>query len=438
MKKISVIGMGYVGLVTAASLAHNGHQVTCIEKDEQKVEKLRQGKSPIYEPGLEELIQQGLKEGKLLVTTDSKQGFQDVDIIFIAVGTPTLDNGAVDLSYIDRAIEEIALGITRNVIVVTKSTVPVGTNEILKRKLTDNLPPNIGVTIVSNPEFLREGSAIHDTFHADRIIIGADNETASNEIAKIYKPFGIPIYQTDLKSAEMIKYASNAFLATKISFINEIANICEKLGADVESVSKGMGMDERIGSLFLQAGIGYGGSCFPKDTKALSQIAANVEHDFHLLKAVIEVNNSQQTILLKKARDRFGSLKGKKAAILGLSFKPNTDDMRESPSIVMTEELLNEGSEVMAFDPVISDNAKNFLPQGITFKNSIESVLMDTDMVFILTDWDQIIETDLMVFAIHMVQPIIFDGRNCFSLEEIQKFPLEYHSIGRKTINNLK
>lgn len=434
--KISVVGTGYVGLVTGVALSHIGHHVTCIDIDETKVEKMRQGISPIYEPGLEELIKENIQAGRLFFTTSHQEGFKDVDVIYIAVGTPEKEDGSANLMYIEQAVRDIAANITRDVIVVTKSTVPVGTNHYIKELLMSLVPQHIHVEVVSNPEFLREGSSVYDTFHGDRIVIGADNEEAATVIEEINKPFGIPIFRTDIKSAEMIKYASNAFLATKISFINEIANICEKLGADVESVARGMGMDKRIGSMFLNAGIGYGGSCFPKDTKALTQIAANLDHNFELLKAVIEVNNHQQGILITKAKERFESLNGKRVALLGLSFKPNTDDMREAASIVISKELIAEGAEVIAYDPVAVENAKKVLPSEVLYTETMEDALENADLAFILTEWVQIKELDLNVYVQKMKQPVVFDGRNCYSLNEVKKYPIEYHSIGRKPIYN--
>ncbi|PAC34384.1 UDP-glucose dehydrogenase family protein [Caldifermentibacillus hisashii] len=434
--KISIIGTGYVGLVTGVALSHIGHHVTCIDIDETKVEKMRKGISPIYEPGLEELMKENIQAGRLFFTTSHEEGFKDVDVIYIAVGTPEKEDGSANLMFVEQAVRDIAANITKDVIVVTKSTVPVGTNHYIKELLVSLVPNNIHVEVVSNPEFLREGSSVYDTFHGDRIVIGADQEEAGKVIEEINKPFGIPIFKTDIKSAEMIKYVSNAFLATKISFINEIANICEKLGADIESVAKGMGMDKRIGSMFLNAGIGYGGSCFPKDTKALTQIAANIDHNFELLKAVIKVNNHQQRILMDKAKKRFGSLTGKKVVLLGLSFKPNTDDMREAASIIVSKELIAEGAEVVAYDPVAVENAKKVLPQEVVFTESIEDALENADMAFILTEWAQIKELDLNIYVQKMKQPIIFDGRNCYNLNEVQKYTIEYHSIGRKSIYN--
>lgn len=432
--KIAVVGTGYVGLVTGVSMSHIGHDVTCIDIEKAKVEKMRQGMSPIYEPGLEELMLKNINDGRLHFTTQHQEGFASADAIYIAVGTPEKEDGSANLSYIEQVVQDIANHVKKDVVVVTKSTVPVGTNHYIKELLVKNLKEDIRVEVVSNPEFLREGSSVHDTFNGDRIVIGADSEEAANLIEEINKPFGIPVFKTDVRSAEMIKYASNAFLATKISFVNEIANICEKVGANIESVSKGMGMDKRIGTMFLQAGIGYGGSCFPKDTKALTQIAANIDHDFKLLKAVIEVNNKQQDLLVEKAKTRFGSLEDKKITILGLAFKPNTDDMREAASIVVSQHLIQEGAIVTAYDPVANEKAKRILPGAIEFSSSLIEAITDADAVFILTDWPEFKEADVTIYKQSMKNPIIFDGRNCYDLDLIEQNSIEYHSIGRRTI----
>ncbi|MGG1885882.1 UDP-glucose/GDP-mannose dehydrogenase family protein [Priestia megaterium] len=432
--KIAVVGTGYVGLVTGVALSHIGHDVVCIDINENKVQKMRRGISPIYEPGLEELMIHNIEEGRLRFTTEHEEGFAKAEAIYIAVGTPEKEDGSANLVFIEQVVKDITDHVKHDVVVVTKSTVPVGTNDYIKSLLVKHIPENIRVEVVSNPEFLREGSSVHDTFHGDRIVIGAESAEASNLIEEINKPFGIPIYKTDIKSAEMIKYASNAFLATKISFVNEISNICEKLGANIESVSRGMGMDQRIGGMFLQAGIGYGGSCFPKDTKALTQIAANIHHDFKLLKAVIEVNNKQQDLLVVKAKTRFGSLDGKKIAILGLAFKPNTDDMREAASIVVSQHLIEEGAKVTAYDPIATDNAKRILPGAVEFTDTLEQAIQGVDAVFILTDWTEFKELDRDVYKQHMKHAVIFDGRNCYDLEDMEQYNIEYHSVGRKTI----
>jgi UDPglucose 6-dehydrogenase len=431
---ISVVGTGYVGLVTGVALSEIGHTVTCIDIDKDKVEKMRKGLSPIYEPGLDELMVKNINESRLYFTTDHEEGFANANAIYIAVGTPQKEDGSANLQYVEAVAESIARYIKQDTIVVTKSTVPVGTNDFIKKIINKNLVSDVNVDIVSNPEFLREGSAVYDTFNGDRIVIGAENERAANIIEEINKPFGVPVFKTDVRSAEMIKYASNAFLATKISFINEIANICEKLGANVRDVALGMGQDNRIGSQFLNAGIGYGGSCFPKDTHALVQIAGNADHEFELLKSVINVNNKQQRLLVDKAVERFGSLTGKRIALLGLAFKPNTDDMREAPSIVVSELLVNAGATVIAFDPIAVENAKKMLPEEVQYSESINEALSSADMAFIMTDWDEIVNMDLGILSDLMKEPVVFDGRNVFDPAYVQKFNLEYHSVGRASV----
>ena len=428
--KISVIGTGYVGLVTGVSLSEIGHHVTCIDVNQAKVAKMQKGISPIYEPGLSEMMTKNINENRLNFTTDHRKGLKHSDVIYIAVGTPENGDGSADMSYVSQAARDIAENIQRNVIVVTKSTVPVGTNDRIKEIIHSHLAANLQVEVVSNPEFLKEGSAIHDSFNGDRIVIGADSEYASSIIEQINEPFGVPIFKTDIKSAEMIKYASNAFLATKISFINEISNICELLGANIENVSKGMGLDQRIGSQFLRAGIGYGGSCFPKDTKALIQIAGNVEYEFELLKGVVNVNKKQQGILIGKLNDCLPVLTGKRIAVLGLAFKPNTDDMRESASILVTEELIKQGAQVIAYDPIAMENAKSFLNPLVQYADSMEEAIADSEAALILTDWDEIKNIELALFKI-MRKPLVIDGRNCFSLEAVENSGIEYHSIGR-------
>lgn len=430
---IVVVGTGYVGLVTGVALAHVGHRVTCVDVDEEKVNRMRQGISPIYEPGIEQFMKENMEANRLFFTTDGASAYREADVIYIAVGTPENEDGSANLTYIDQAVKDIASSVMKDVIVVTKSTVPVGTNHEMQR-MFQQLAPHVRIDVVSNPEFLREGSALYDTFHGDRIVIGADDERAAAVVADIHRPFGIPIFQTDIRSAEMIKYASNAFLATKISFINEIANICEKVGADIEQVAAGMGMDGRIGSSFLRAGIGYGGSCFPKDTKALAKIAANIDHDFELLKAVIEVNNKQQRKLIEKAKKRFGHIQGKKIALLGLSFKPNTDDMREAASLVIARELVAEQAIVVAYDPIAINKAKAVLPKEVIYASHVEGALKDADAAMILTEWDEFRQLDLSVYVKQMKTPIIFDGRNCYALEDVKKYAIEYYSIGRRAI----
>lgn len=431
-KTIAVVGTGYVGLVTGVSLSEIGHNVTCVDLDPDKVDKMKKGISPIYEPGLDEMMLKNIKNGRLQFTTNHKQAFDNVDVIYIAVGTPEKEDGTADLKYIIAVAKDISNYITEKVVVVTKSTVPVGTNEQIENIIKSNT--SIPFAIVSNPEFLREGSAIFDTFNGDRIIIGSENKHATRIVAEVNEPFGLEIYETNLRSAEMIKYASNAFLATKISFINEIANISSNLGANIEEVAKGMGFDKRIGSSFLNAGIGYGGSCFPKDTKALVQIAGDADHEFKLLKAVIEVNNKQQLLLVEKAKEYYGSLKGKKVAMLGLAFKPNTDDMREPASITTAKELIMSGAKVSAYDPIAIENAKKIMPDAIEYARTIEEALDGADIAFIMTEWAEIKNINLNTFETLLRDKMIFDGRNCYDLEEISNYSLSYHSIGRPSV----
>ncbi|UJL45820.1 UDP-glucose/GDP-mannose dehydrogenase family protein [Virgibacillus sp. NKC19-16] len=428
--RISVVGTGYVGLVTGVSLSEIGHHVTCIDIDEAKVEKMKQGHSPIYEPGLAELMTKNIEAGQLFFTIDHATGFHQADVIYIAVGTPEKEDGSANLAFVKQVATQIASHVSKDTVVVTKSTVPVGTNDKVKEVINQNLVNNVHVDVVSNPEFLKEGSAIHDSFNGDRIVIGSDSEHAASLIEEVNQPFGVPIYRTDVRSAEMIKYASNAFLATKISFINEIANICDRVNANVEDVAKGMGMDRRIGDKFLNAGIGYGGSCFPKDTKALIQIAGNAGYDFELLKGVVKVNQKQQALLLDKLYERFTSLDGKRIAVLGLAFKPNTDDMREAASIVLTEKLIEQGAEVVGYDPIAMDNARNWLSEDMFYAESVEDAVEGSDATLIVTEWDEIKHVDLDVFKT-MKYPLVVDGRNCFGLDEMKEVGVEYHSVGR-------
>lgn len=434
MKNISIIGTGYVGLVSGVCLAEIGHNVTCIDVNTEKIELLKLGVSPIYEPGLEELMAGNVERGKLHFTSNMRMGLQEAEVVYIAVGTPQQENGEADLSYIFNAAKDIGQNITRDAIIVTKSTVPLGTNYKIGEIVQAHLQGSYSVDIVSNPEFLREGSAIHDSFHGDRIVIGADSPEAANIIEEINQPFGLPILKTSINSAEMIKYAANAFLATKISFINEIAALSEKVGSDITEVAEGIGKDVRIGSRFLDAGIGFGGSCFPKDTKALVKISEAVDHDFHLLKSVIQINDRQKTALVKKAKDRFGSLKGLRVALLGLAFKPNTDDMREAASINISKNLLKEGAHIIAYDPISIENAKKVLPHEVQYVEQIEDAIKQADIVFIVTEWKEIVEKALILTTLFMEQPIIFDGRNCYTAEDLKNYTGEYIAIGRKPI----
>lgn len=434
--KVSVIGTGYVGLVSGVSLADIGHDVTCIDINESKVSLMSKGKSPFYEPGLEPLMKKNIVTGRLHFTTEIQNGLLNADIVIIAVGTPMKDDGSADISQIEQVSLQIAESIVKDTIIIIKSTVPVGTNELIRDIIFSNLRHNLEFSVVSNPEFLREGSAVYDTYHGDRIIIGSDNYRVAECVATMYKPLGMNILITDIRSAEMIKYASNAFLATKISFINEISNLCEHLGANIEEVAIGMGSDKRIGQEFLNAGIGYGGSCFPKDTNALVQVSDQVGYNFELLKGVIRVNQRQQKLLLHKLKHRFGSLKGKRIAVLGLSFKPNTDDMREAASIIITDKLIEQGAEVVVYDPKAMKNAVQWLNPKVNYGISIKETIRETDIALILTEWDVFKELNLSIFVELMNSPIVFDGRNCFTLDEAMEAGIEYHSVGRPVINN--
>ncbi|WHZ05896.1 UDP-glucose/GDP-mannose dehydrogenase family protein [Neobacillus sp. YX16] len=436
--KITVAGAGNVGLVTAVCFAEAGHQVTCLDTQKEKIEMLEKGHIPFFEPGLESLLEKNHSNGQLCFTTNPNQAYSEADIIFIAVGTPEKRDGAVDLSYIYAAVYTIANTIKKDVIVCTKSTVPVGTNDMIKQIFQQRKPRHLKVDVVSNPEFLREGSAVIDFFVGDRIVIGTDNPETASIMEQLYLPSKIPLLFTDIRSAEMIKYASNAFLATKISFINEIANLCEKVGANIEEVSYGMGLDKRIGTSYLQPGIGYGGSCFPKDTKALVQLAGNVHHPFELLESVIKVNQYQHSLLVMKVKERVGSLKGKKAALLGLAFKPETDDIREAVSLTIIKELLEEGTVITAYDPMAIPKAHKLIGNSIEYTTNIRHALRGADFAVIATEWDQIKHLPLDVYAAYMKEPIVFDGRNCYSLKDVQRYPIIYVSIGRPAIVNVK
>lgn len=425
---IVVIGTGYVGLVTGVALAEIGHGVCCIDIDANKVAKLKQAISPIYEPGIEALIEKNVEAGRLSFSTDLKTAVADCSVVYLAVGTPQKQDGSANLDYIEEAAANIAQSIVQDTVVVVKSTVPVGTNRYLKEFIQNQTPYKI--SIVSNPEFLREGVAVHDVFHGDRIVLGADDTVALEKLEMINQGFRIPIFKTALESAEMIKYASNAFLATKISFINEIANICEKTGGDIREVSKGMGMDSRIGSAFLQAGIGYGGSCFPKDTLALNHIAKNVDYDFSLIQSVIDANKAQQLKLVKVLKSHYSDLSGKQIALLGVAFKPETDDIREAASEVIIEELLRCGAKVTIFDPVASTNMKAVFGNAIHVADTISEVLYQADAALVVTEWNEIKNIQLSEFTAQMNHPVVLDGRLVFDKAEMKQAGISYYSVG--------
>ena len=433
---IVVAGTGYVGLVTGACLAEVGHKVTCVDIDEKKIDIMKEGISPIYEPGLDEILEKNYKNGNLDFTTDYKEAYKRADVVFIGVGTPERADGSANLDYVFSVCRQIAKNITKDCLVVVKSTVPIGTNDKVEEFLRENVENDVHIEVASNPEFLAQGTAVRDTLSASRIVIGVESEKARDILMNIYERFNQPIVVTNRRSAEMIKYASNDFLALKISFINEMANVCEIVGADIEDVTKGMSYDPRIGNKFLSAGIGYGGSCFPKDTKALHWLANDHGYEVKTIKATIEVNENQKYKLFRKAKEVFGSLKNKRVAILGLTFKPGTDDLREAPSLQNVRRLLDEGAKVIAYDPVGENNFKKIYPTEIIYAESIEEAIKDSDMVFIFTEWDEIKSIGIDIFIEKMKTPIIFDGRNCFQLDNIYEKEVYYYSIGRKTINN--
>ncbi|WP_102346192.1 UDP-glucose dehydrogenase family protein [Bacillus sp. Marseille-P3661] len=438
MRNLTIIGIGYVGLVTGACLSEIGHHVTCIDVDSTRVDMLKKGHSPFYEPGLEDLLKRNIKKGTLQFTTDYKVGLAHAEVIYITVDTPIKEDGSADLTYVNHVANEIAVHVTKDVIVVIKSTVPVGTNKFIKEFIQTKVKdPTIRIEVISNPEFLREGSAIEDTFKGDRIIIGYENEQAAAVIEDINKRFHIPIMKTNLYSAEMIKYAANSFLAMKISFMNEIANVCEKLGGNVDEIARGIGLDSRIGKQFLQAGVGYGGSCFPKDTAALLQIADQAGYHFEMLETVINVNHKQPVRIVEKAKNRFSTLKDKKIALLGLAFKPNTDDIRNAPSLAISEQFLSEGAQVFAYDPIAMEKAKSILSNKVVLTSNIDETLLGADLAVIVTEWSEFKELPLTIFAELMKTPIIFDGRNCFPLDETSHYNIEYHSTGRPVIGEI-
>ncbi|SDQ14192.1 UDP-glucose dehydrogenase family protein [Virgibacillus salinus] len=433
---IAVIGIGYVGLVTGVCLSEIGNNVTCIDIDEEKVKTLRSGKSPIYEEGLEELLQTNIQRERLHFTSNYEEGLAAKEVIFLAVGTPQGADGSADLTFLNTVCSDIVKYLHNDVVIVTKSTVPIGTNEHIKTSIEQNAITNLTVKVVSNPEFLRQGTAVHDTFNGDRIVIGCEDEEAMDIMEEIYKPYNIPIVKTDLRSAEMIKYASNTFLATKISFINEIANLCEHVGANVDDVANGIGMDGRIGGRFLKAGIGYGGSCFPKDTNAIIALGNRVDYPMFILESVQYVNEKQTDILVDKIIKRFsGNIEDITIALLGLAFKANTDDMRGAPSVQVAHRIIDAGAKINAYDPVAVENAKSVLPKEVNYVKTIEEVLNHANCAVILTDWKEIKEYPISLFRQYLSYPIVFDGRNCFSLEKFNGSGIEYHSVGRPSIN---
>lgn len=444
--KVAVAGTGYVGLVTGVALAHIGHNVTCVDVDENKIEIMRSGKSPIYEDGLEELMNED-KE-RLTYTTDYKMAYKDADVIFIGVGTPERIDGSANLDYVKTVVRQIAETVEKDVVVVVKSTVPIGTNDKVEEYLKKNVKKGLKVYVASNPEFLAQGTAVRDTLYASRIVVGTENRLAERIMKQLYspltkKPYKVPYLSMNRRSAEMVKYASNDFLALKISYINEIANFCEKVGANIEEVTKGMGYDSRIGNKFLKAGIGYGGSCFPKDTKALHRLSKDLNCELKTVKACIEVNKNQKILLYKKLHEYFDNLENKTIAVLGLTFKPGTDDLREAPSIDNIELLLDEGANVRAYDPISVESFKRKITSKINndtingkieYFDSVDETIENAEAVLIMTEWPEIVNYDINNYLKLMKNSLVLDGRNCYNLKEMAKANIEYVSVGREKV----
>ena len=434
--KIAVVGTGYVGLVTGTCFAETGNTVTCIDIDSQKVANLNAGKITIYEPGLEILFDRNVRQGRLSFTTSLKEGIKNAQIIFLALPTPPGQDGSADLSYVLGVAKQIGELLDSYVVVVDKSTVPVGTAELVQAQI--KLKAKADFDVVSNPEFLREGVAVEDFMKPDRVVIGTSSERARKLMETLYAPFvrqGNPVLFMDERSAELTKYAANAFLATKITFMNEIANLCEKVGADVDAVRRGVGTDSRIGKRFLFPGIGYGGSCFPKDVQALAKISESNHYDFKILKSVMAVNDAQKTKLIPILKKHLGDLKGKSIAVWGLSFKPHTDDIREAPALSNIEEFLDSGAIVRAHDPEAMNNVEKLLGDRITYHKTPYDAATGADALFIATEWPEFRSPDFAKLASLMKRKIIFDGRNLYELNDMKELGFTYISIGRKSIH---
>lgn len=439
--KITVIGTGYVGLVTGTCFAEVGVDVTCVDIDQKKIENLKKGILPIYEPGLEEMVLRNTQKNRLHFSTSLQESIVDAEVAFIAVGTPPDEDGSADLKYVLAVASAIGQHMQKPLVVVTKSTVPVGTAEKVRKAVQaelDKRGSNIPYYIASNPEFLKEGAAIEDFMKPDRIVVGVDNPAAEDTMKRLYKPFllnGHPIIFMDIPSAEMTKYAANAMLATKISFMNDVANLCEIMGADVNMVRKGIGSDPRIGPKFIYPGVGYGGSCFPKDVKALIKTAKERNYNMRILNAVEEVNESQKEVLFNKVRTHFNNdLKGKTFAMWGLSFKPKTDDMREAPSLVIIEKLVKAGASVVAYDPVAMHEAQRILGDTISYTTDMYATLNKADALLIITEWPEFRVPDFEEMSKRLNNKLIFDGRNVFDYQDMKKQGFDYYCIGIKTI----
>ncbi|MDF3819288.1 UDP-glucose/GDP-mannose dehydrogenase family protein [Leptospira sp. 96542] len=433
--KVCVVGTGYVGLVAGTCFAEYGNDVICIDKDEKKIQDLKNGIIPIYEPGLTELVERNYKEGRLKFSTSLKDGVEVSEFVFIAVGTPTADNGSADLRFVFAVAEEVGKTMNGYKIIVDKSTVPVGTADLVKEVVSKNTKHPFDV--VSNPEFLKEGAAIEDFMRPERVVIGADSDKAAKKMSELYSPFvlnGNPILTMGIRSAELTKYACNAFLATKISFVNEIANLCDAVGANYDDVRRGMGTDSRIGRQFLYAGIGYGGSCFPKDVRALLRTAEDVKAPMHIIQSVEDVNEKQKTRLTDKIIEHFGesNLKGKTFGVWGLAFKPGTDDMREAPSIPLIYELHKLGAKIQAYDPAAMETSKYYFDGKIEYAKDAYSALQGSDAMLLLTEWREFREPDFLKIKTLLKTPLIFDGRNQYKPNQMQELGFKYYSIGNR------
>ncbi|MDP0491146.1 MAG: UDP-glucose/GDP-mannose dehydrogenase family protein [Verrucomicrobiota bacterium JB023] len=434
--KLSIIGTGYVGLTTGACFAEVGHEVTCVDNNQEKVDMLLAGQIPIYEPGLEEIVKKNVAAGRLKFTTSTADGVRDGEVVFIAVPTPPQADGSVDLSFIEKVAREIAESLKPEYgfkVIVDKSTVPVKTGQKVGETVRRYAPEGVEFSVASNPEFLREGCAVDDLLNPDRIVFGVDNEKAADLMRRIYSPFNAPVLVTDIESAELIKHAANSFLALKISYINAVARVCEKSGADIEKVAEGIGMDERIGRRFLNAGLGYGGSCFPKDVKAFIAISESLGYPFELLKQVEQINDDQRKLFLDRIREKLWVLQEKKIALWGLAFKQNTDDVRESVAIKLANDMLKEGAKVTGWDPQGMETAKRFgnLGEGFTYGDDMYSCLDGAEVLIIGTEWPEFANADLEEIKKRMRNPLVFDGRNLMEPENMAAAGIEYYSIGR-------
>jgi len=438
--KISIVGTGYVGLVTGTCFADTGINVTCVDINDDKIKKLKQGIIPIYEPGLDQMVLKNVEKERLHFTTSLKESLEHSEAIFIAVGTPPDEDGSADLSHVLEVARQIGRNMNHHLVIVTKSTVPIGTAQKVKAAVQDELQKRgveIDFDVASNPEFLKEGNAVEDFLKPDRIVVGVESEKAEKIMSRLYKPFvlnGHPIIFMDVPSAEMTKYAANAMLATKISFMNDIANLCEIVGADVTNVRRGIGSDSRIGNKFIYAGAGYGGSCFPKDVKAIIKTAQLNNYNLRILEAVENVNDDQKKVIIRKIKEQFPEVKGLTFAMWGLSFKPQTDDMREAPSVVIANALIELGAKVKAYDPVAMEEAKHTLGDTIEYGKDQYDVLIDADALILITEWPEFRVPNYKVMDKLMNNKVVFDGRNIYDPEEMKEFGYKYYSIGRQVV----